>query len=78
MRLAGLGVAHLPPNRIVEAPRWKAAEYGHTLDYRAYCDLMLDYLDWYLGEDLPMKLEVWSLLDYMPGSGQCRLTPVKR
>lgn len=78
VRLAGMGVDHLRPIRIVEAPRWKAAEYGHTLDYRAYCDLMLDYLDWYLGEDLPMELEVWSLLDYMPGSRQCRLIPVRR
>jgi len=75
--LAGMGVDHLRLIRIVEAPRWKAAEYGHTLDFRAYCDLMLGYLDWYLGENAPMELEAWSLLDYMPGNRQCRLTPVK-
>lgn len=78
LRLADMGVDHLRPIRVVEAPRWKAAEYGHTLDYRAYCDLMVEYLDWYVGENLPMELEVWSLLDYMPASRQCRLTPVKR
>ena len=78
LRLAEMGVDHLRPIRVVEAPRWKAAEYGHTLDYRAYCDLLVDYLDWYVGEDLPMELEVWSLFDYMPASRQCRLTPVKR
>ena len=78
LRLAEMGVDHLRPIRVVEAPRWKAAEYGHTLDYRAYCDLMVEYLDWYAGEDLPMELEVWSLFDYMPASRQCRLTPVKR
>ena len=77
-RRAEMGVDHLRPIRVVEAPRWKAAEYGHTLDYRAYCDLMVEYLDWYVGEDLPMELEVWSLFDYMPASRQCRLTPVKR
>ena len=75
--LAHMGVDHLRLIRIVEAPRWKAAEYGHTLDFRAYCDLMLEYLDWYLNQDLNMELEVWSLLDYMPHSKQCRLTPVK-
>ena len=72
-----MGVDHLRPIRIVEAPRWKAAEYGHTLEIRGYYDLMLDYLDWYLDEGFGMELDVWSLLDYWPGTGMCRLTPVK-
>lgn len=75
--LAAMGVDHLRPIRVVEAPRWKAAEYGHTLDIREYYDLMLDYLDWYLGRGFGMELEVWSLLDYTPGTGLCRLIPVK-
>lgn len=77
LHLAQMGVDHLRPIRIVEAPRWKAAEYGHTLDIREYYELMLDYLDWYLDEDLGMKLEVWSLLDLTPSLGQCRLIKVK-
>lgn len=76
--LAGMGVDHLRPIRIVEAPRWKAAEYGHTLDIRAYYDLMLDYLSWYLGAGLDMELEVWSLIDLTPRNKACRITPVKR
>ena len=76
--LASMGVDHLRPIRIVEAPRWKAAEYGHTLDIRTYYDLMLDYLDWYLGEGLDMELEVWSLYDLTPRNKTCRITPVKR
>ncbi|MBO4352157.1 MAG: radical SAM protein [Eggerthellaceae bacterium] len=77
-RLACMGVDHLRPIRIVEAPRWKAAEYGHTLDFRTYCDLMLDYLDWYLDDGVPMELEAWSLFDLNPSGRQCRLTPAKR
>ena len=76
-RLAAMGVNHLRPIRVVEAPRWKAAEYGHTLDIRAYYALMLDYLDWYLGKGFGMELEAWSLYDYNPVTGACRLTPVK-
>lgn len=75
--LADMGVDHLRPIRVVEAPRWKAAEYGHTLEIREYYDLMLGYLDWYLSEGIGMELEVWSLLRYLPGTGTCRLTPVK-
>ena len=76
-RLAQMGVDHLRPIRVVEAPRWKAAEYGHTLDIRAYYDLMLDFLEWYLCEGLEMQLEVWSLFDYSPRNKLCKITPVK-
>ena len=75
--LADMGVEILRLIRIVEAPRWKATEYGHTLDFKEYCDLTLEYLDWYLGEDLPMRLDVWSLFDYNPRTRQCRLIPVR-
>lgn len=76
--LSAMGVDHLRLIRVVEAPRWKAAEYGHTLDIREYYDLMLDYLDWYLEEKFPPELEIWSLLDWLPVTGSCRLIPVKR
>lgn len=75
--LVGMGVDHLRPIRIVEAPRWKAAEYGHTLDICEYYALMLDYLNWYLNEKISMRLEVWSLVDYTPEASTCRLIPVK-
>ncbi len=75
--LADMGIDHLRLIRIVESPRWKAAEYGCALDFRTYCDLMLNYLGWYLDEDFRMRLEAWSLFDYAPGTGQCRLTPVR-
>lgn len=76
--LASRGVDHLRPIRVVEAPRWKAAEYGRTLDICEYYDLMLDYLGWYVDEGFAMRLEVWSLFDYNPLARQCTLTPVKR
>ena len=76
--LAGLGVNHLRLIRVVEAPRWKAAEYGHTLDFREYCGLMADYLDWYLERGFGMRLEAWSLFDLNPEGGACRLIPVHR
>lgn len=76
--LASMGVDHLRPIRIVEAPRWKASEYGRTLDFRMYCDVMIDYLDWYLREGFDMRLEAWSLFDYSPNTRQCRLIPIRR
>ena len=76
--LASIGVNHLRPIRVVEAPRWKAAEYGRTLDICEYYDLMLEYLGWYIDQGFTMQLEVWSLFDYSPTARHCRLTPVKQ
>lgn len=75
--LAGTGVDCLRLIRIVDAPRWKAAESSHTLDIRRYYELMLDMLNWYADTGLRMELEAWSLIDYDPEAGTCRLIPVK-
>jgi radical SAM protein with 4Fe4S-binding SPASM domain len=76
-RLAAMGADHLRLIRVVEAPRWKAAEYGHTLGIREYYDRMLEILGWYLEEGTGMELEAWSVFDYTPRTGSCRLIPVK-
>lgn len=75
--LAALGADRLRLIRIVESPRWKASEYGHTLDIRRFYDLALDYMDWYLAEGFGMGLEIWSLVDYDPAGRACRLIPVR-
>ena len=72
--LEEMGVDLLRVVRVAESLRWIEEAPGMNLPVEEYLEFILGYVDWFLGEDIPMDVEIWGILHHAAGSATCLLT----